>query len=428
MGVAGKTDAYDVAQGILYAAGLPADDGSGGVVQASSAASVINLSLGGSGTTTDLEDAVVSASNAGALIVASAGNSSSSGAHYPSDYPQVISVSAVGPDTLLASYSNYGSNIDIAAPGGDFQDGLDMSHPNTQTFGVLSCMWDFSQSAPVAVWAHGTSMAAPHVSGVAALLLAQQPSLTATQLRARLIDYAVDMGTSGWDEEYGAGVLNARSSLTQSLAPPRDLYARLYNAGTGEIEETVAVENDGSYAFTDLADGDYLVYAGQDANDDQDIGEPGRRWGAFGGSATPTTITVAGAGDHPASFTVGFPFEWEPNNPFENANPLPVGAYLIGMMFEASDVYRIVILQAGQYTFETSAVSGYCGFALNEDTILELYDASFTLLAENDDIDTSGRNWCSRITMTLQPGTYYASLTGWQGLGLPYRLEVRSGG
>jgi hypothetical protein len=98
------------------------------------------------------------------------------------------------------------------------------------------------------------------------------------------------------------------------------------------------------------------------------------------------------------------------------------------MMFEASDVYRIVILQAGQYTFETSAVSGYCGFALNEDTILELYDASFTLLAENDDIDTSGRNWCSRITMTLQPGTYYASLTGWQGLGLPYRLEVRSGG
>jgi hypothetical protein len=266
------------------------------------------------------------------------------------------------------------------------------------------------------------------VSGVAALLLAYDNSLTAAQLRARLLEYALDMGPPGWDEEYGAGVLNARNSLTQSHAPPRALYARLYDVATGDIEATVAVDPDGAYAFPDLADGDYVVYAGQDESGDQLIGEPGRRWGAHGSAATPTVISVAGAGDYPASFTVGFPFEWEPNNPFENANPIPVGAHLIGLMFEASDVFTFVVSQGGTYTIETSAISGACGLALNADTRMELYDGALELVAENDDIDYSGFDWCSRITATLQPGTYYASLRGWYGIGLPYRVHVRAGG
>jgi subtilisin family serine protease len=428
IGVAGMADAYDVAQGILYAAGLPADNGAGGVVQAPSAARVINLSLGGPGGTTDLQNAVLSAGNAGALLVASAGNTPSSIPNYPAAYAQTISVSAVGPDTLLASYSSYGATIDIAAPGGDFQDAADLDHPIVASFGVLSDLWDFSQSTWEMGFAHGTSAAAPHVAGVAALLLAHDNSLTAAQLRARLLDYAVDRGSPGWDQEYGAGVVNARNSLTQTLAPPRHLYARLYNVTTTAVEATVAVDPDGAYAFSDLTDGDYVVYAGEDESGDQLIGVPGRRWGAHGSAATPTAITVAGGGNYPASFTVGFPFEWEPNNPFENANPIPLGAYLIGMMFEASDVFAFVVSEAGVYTVETSATSGACGLALSEDTVLELYDGSFDLIAENDDIDYSGLNWCSRVTETLQPGTYYASLRGWYGIGLPYRVQVRSGG
>jgi hypothetical protein len=334
----------------------------------------------------------------------------------------------VGPDTLLASYSTYGSTIDIAAPGGDFDDGTGLGHPAVESFGVVSTLWKFDVSEPAAGYAQGTSMAAPHVSGVAALLLAHDNALTAAQLRARLLDYAVDRGPPGRDDEYGAGVLNARNALTQSLAPPRDLYARLYNVATTAIEATVAVDPDGAYAFTDLANGDYVVYAGQDESGDQLVGLPGRRWGAYGGTATPTVITVSGGGDNPASFSVGYPFEWEPNNPFENANPLPLGTYLIGFMFEASDVYAFEITQTGRHTIETSAVSGSCGWALSEDTVLELYDASFELVAQNDDIDVDGYDYCSRITTTLQPGTYYASLQGVYGIGLPYRIHVRAGG
>src|SRR5206468_1970742 len=157
---------YDIAQGVLYAAGLPADDGAGGTVQATSGARIINMSLGGPSGTTDLANAVTAATNAGSLIVAAAGNAGTSAPNYPAAYPEVLSVSAVGPDGLLASYSSYGSTVDIAAPGGDFADG-------DATFGIASTVWNFTTSTASYEVFQGTSMAAPHVSGVAALILAQ---------------------------------------------------------------------------------------------------------------------------------------------------------------------------------------------------------------------------------------------------------------
>ena len=82
---------YDVAQGILYAAGLPADDGNGATVQPRSGAKVINLSLGGPTTSKVIHDAVIAATNAGALIVAAAGNDGTSDPIYPAAFPEVLS-------------------------------------------------------------------------------------------------------------------------------------------------------------------------------------------------------------------------------------------------------------------------------------------------------------------------------------------------
>src|SRR5204863_7261541 len=78
LGVAGFGETYDIAQGILYAAGLPADDGAGGTVQATSAAKIINLSLGGPDDDPTLHNAIISAASAGALVVAAAGNEGTS--------------------------------------------------------------------------------------------------------------------------------------------------------------------------------------------------------------------------------------------------------------------------------------------------------------------------------------------------------------
>src|SRR6266568_2660696 len=161
LGVAGFGETYDVAQAILYAAGLPADDGAGGTVQASSGAAILNLSFGGSGDDPTLHSAIVSAVNSGALVVAAAGNDGSSAPFYPAAYPEVLAVAAVGPDGAPPAYSNFGSYVGVRAPGGNFALG-------DATDGVVSTIWDFSatpDNAAVYAFGEGTSFAAPHVSG-----------------------------------------------------------------------------------------------------------------------------------------------------------------------------------------------------------------------------------------------------------------------
>jgi subtilisin family serine protease len=419
IGVAGFGTFYDIAQGILYAAGLPADNGKGGTVTAPSGARIINLSLGGSPGSSTLHNAVIAATNAGALVIAAAGNSGNTSLLYPAAYAEALSVSAVGPDGLRASYSSYGSTIDIAAPGGDIADG-------DGSFGVLSTAWNYVTNAPIYDSWDGTSMATPHVSGVAALLLAQTPSLTQAQLRARLTTYAVDAGSPGRDDQYGAGIVNARNSLTQTLAPPTKVYARLFSAG-GLLLGTAAVAADGSYAFTGLGDGSYTVYGGTDENGDGQLGVPGRRWGALGGSAMPSPVTVDGAAIYPATFAVALPTELEPNDVPAQANALVIGGYVTGAIGSLSDVdaFRVRIPQSGTYTLETSAVNGACGFALEANTILTLEDSTGTVLASNDDIDAAALNYCSRMAVGLTAGTYYATVTGTSGRR--YRLSLRTG-
>ncbi|HKE91593.1 MAG TPA: S8 family serine peptidase [Gemmatimonadales bacterium] len=419
IGVGGSGSFYDIAQGILYAAGLPADDGKGGTVMAPSAARVINVSLGGASGSSALHNAVIAATNAGALVIAAAGNDGSTSALYPAAYSEALAVSAVGPDGQLASYSTHGSAIDIAAPGGDITDG-------GGTYGVMSTVWNFVANTPSYDSWDGTSMATPHVSGVAALLLAQNPSLTAAQLRSRLTTWAVDAGPAGADDLYGAGIVNARNSLTQSFAPPAQVYALLYDASTGRLVAQAPTAN-GAYSFNGLDDGSYLIYGGADENGDGQVAVAGRAWGTLGGSATPSTVTVNGAGTYGASFAIAQPVELEPNNTIAEANALAIPGTMNGTLSTASDVdmVRVLIAQPGAYTFETAAQNGACGFALEANTELALENSNGVVIASNDDIDAGMLNYCSRITATLTPGVYYVAVTGWTAGR--YRLTARVG-
>ena len=71
-----------------------------------------------------------------------------------------------------------------------------------------------------------------------------------------------------------------------------------------------------------------------------------------------------------------------------------------------------MIPQQGQYTFETSAVDGACGFALEEDTVIGVFDAQGTPLGSNDDINQATDNLCPRVTLTLAPGRYRVDVQG----------------
>jgi subtilisin family serine protease len=419
LGVAGSGSTYDIALGILYAAGYPVEDGKGGVVVAPSRSHIINLSLGGAGYSTTLATAVRMATEAGSLVIAAAGNNASSTSFYPAAFPEVVSVSSVSAHGLPARYSNFGATIEIAAPGGDFGDG-------GATFGVGSTTWNFAEGQPQYGYYQGTSMAAPHVAGVAALILAREPGLSNHQLRERLTAFARDMGPPGRDDRYGAGIANARNSLTRTLSPTRELYVRLYDAASGAALQTLRAPG-GEFRFEALPDGQYYVYAGADESGDGLVGRGDRLWSGQNVVGEPVLLTVDGAGTYIGSPSLDYAMEREPNDTPGLATRLMLDGYVRGTRQQPDDEdWYLITLPAGEFIFETSGWGETaCGYTTAMNTSLALYDSAGAMIASNDNIDPLRRNFCSRIGISLQAGEYRLRVTGTDG---PlYQLEARRG-
>ena len=418
--ITGSGSFFDIAQGVLYAAGLPASNGSGGTVTAPSRAAIINMSLGGTANTNVLATAVTAATNAGTLIVAAAGNSASNTPLYPSAYPEVVSVVALGPDMQLASYTSVGTVVSLAAPGGN-------SSRFGGSAGVASSTWNFVTSAPNYAYYDGTSMASPHVAGVAALVLGANPGLTNAQLRARLQNTAVDLGPPGRDDRYGYGLVNAFNAVNNLQGPRRDNYVRVVEAVTGSVVKTVAVRADGSYVVSRLGAGSYYVFAGQDENTDRVIGMPGRRWGWYGGASGPQLVQLGATQNVIAAINIGLPVETKPNGSIATANRIPVNGYITGAVTApvTTGTFVVTIPTAGTYYFETTGVLGSCAFGLELDTVISLLDASGSVLATNDDAVFPSSQFCSTLSRALTPGTYYVTVSGSVGSQGQYRLWVR---
>jgi serine protease len=184
----------DVVEGIRYAV----DHG----------ATVINLSLGSRASARLMEEAVAYAHSKGVTVVAAAGNENSSQVSYPARYPHVIAVSATGPDGTKAPYSNYGVGVDIAAPGG-------AKTPEHPEYGILQQTINRrNPDEPVFAYFQGTSMAAPHVAGVAALIQAQgikDPDKVEAILKMSAAPVPGDK-----QNFYGAGRLDAARALARA--------------------------------------------------------------------------------------------------------------------------------------------------------------------------------------------------------------------
>jgi len=427
LGITGDGIAFDVAQGVLYAAGLPAAGSGDSLVTAPSRAPIINLSLGSPEDDPSLSSAVAAAVAAGCLVVASAGNSTWDLPTYPAAYPGVMGVSAVGMDGQIASYSNAGTYVAVAAPGGEFR--LDDNGGD----GVLGLGWDFTAGVPTLLFGYGTSAAAPFVSGVAALLLAHQPGLTAAQLTTRIEQYAARPPNATRDDNYGWGIVDAYGALMQQSGPVRSVHVELFDA-TGARTASAAADSAGGFVFAALSPGTYHVMAGEDEDGDGVIGVPGRRLGWDGGVGAPVAFPVtAQSALQTAAVTIGMPLEAEPNDQPAEANRLDVNSYVVGSITppDVQDVYTVRVPASGQYTFETSGVTGSCGFGIELDTQLALADSSGAAIASNDDENSFTGPFCSKITATLAPGRYYVTVTGSSANGLAdrgrYRLQVRSG-
>jgi len=425
LGITGDGSDFDIAQGMLYAAGIAVPGAGGTMVQAPSRAPILNMSLGGSGTSTTMHNAVNAVVAAGSLIVASAGNDGLDLPSYPAAYDGVMAVAAVGQDGLLATYSNGGTFISVAAPGGDFR------FDDNGGGGVYGPGWDFNRAAPLHLFGYGTSGSAPYVSGIAALLLAQTPTLTAAQLRSRIEQYATRPAGASRSDSYGWGIANAYNALTQQSGPPHSTFVRLVDATSGATFAATATNN-GSFVIARIPNGSYYVQAGEDESGDGAIGTPGRRFAFAGGFGSPTVFNVNNNAQSTA-IALGIPTEVEPNDSVAAANTLSVGSYVTGNITppDIRDVYRVTIPTAGVYTFETSGLVGSCGYGIELDTFISLSSAAGANLASNDNFTSATSRWCSRISTTLQPGIYYLSVSGTAVNGFAdhgrYRLEVRSG-
>ncbi|OGK21285.1 hypothetical protein A3C23_02125 [Candidatus Roizmanbacteria bacterium RIFCSPHIGHO2_02_FULL_37_13b] len=174
---------------------------------ADNGARVINMSLGGSGSSQSMADAISNAVKKNVVVVVAAGNSSGNNADslYPASDPNVITVSATGPSDELAHYSSYGTCVDVAAPGGNPSGGSSTCTDAT----CIASTWPGNKYNILT----GTSMASPHVAGLAALVLSKNPSLTSLQVRQIIESSAVDLGTSGKDIKFGAGRIDVKAAL-----------------------------------------------------------------------------------------------------------------------------------------------------------------------------------------------------------------------
>jgi serine protease len=195
LGEGGSGTFTDIVDGLRWAAGMPVPN----VPQNVTPARVINMSLGGAINCSEVQGmqaAIDDVTARGALVVVAAGNDSSDAGDYtPASCRNVLTVAGSGPTGELAPYSNYGAVVGILAPGGD---------SNLPNGGILGAVDQNAFSLY-----QGTSMATPHVSAVAALLLSRASQLSPLEVADRIRTNALPRTTMQCPQPCGAGLLNA---------------------------------------------------------------------------------------------------------------------------------------------------------------------------------------------------------------------------
>ncbi|MCP5197779.1 MAG: S8 family serine peptidase [Gammaproteobacteria bacterium] len=247
---------YDIEQAVRFAAGLPNDSGT----VPPRRADVINLSLGSTASSASEQAVYAQARAAGVVIVAAAGNSASNKPFYPASYPGVISVSATTINKTLAVYSNFGPQIDVAAPGGGTATDVNGDGKPDGVLSTVAIDTDDTLAYDYVIW-QGTSMATPHMAGVVALMKALAPSLTPQDIDDLLASGALteDLGASGRDNQFGYGLIDANKAVFAAAnhsgqpvepTPVLAVSPLALNFGTFSNSQTLTVLNGGTGELT----------------------------------------------------------------------------------------------------------------------------------------------------------------------------------
>ncbi len=241
----GSGSTWEVASGILYAAGLEEP-------YLTEPAHIINLSLGGPDKCEVMEEAVQKAEKKGVIMVAASGNNNSSGELlYPAEFPETIAVGAVNynyqDEPQRAYYSNNGPLLDVVAPGGD------------GTGGILSTYFSINGNK---VYNYdnfiGTSMATAHVSGAIGLMLSG--GIQTNEVREILHNTSMDLGEEGFDEEYGHGLINTYWAVNNVQNIKVLVGNRKGNVIDTVLETKIDLRSQ-AYEIEGIPGGEYRIYA-----------------------------------------------------------------------------------------------------------------------------------------------------------------------
>lgn len=235
----GRGNSSGIAEAIFYAV----DNG----------AAIINLSLGGEYITRIEKLAVQYAVDHHVIVVVASGNTASDTSNYGfAKLDTVITVAASGLDDRRATFSNWGQDVNLTAPGVDIlslrarrTDFVEVSGALNHTPGI-----DFVGPEKKYYRASGTSFAAPFVSGAASLLLAANPELSAAQVTRMLLMSSDDIEEPGWDQLTGYGRLNVRSAM--SADPDYETRVRVAAIQPAQVDGGVVVQVIGAAYSTDF--------------------------------------------------------------------------------------------------------------------------------------------------------------------------------
>ncbi len=423
LGLGGGTD-YDILQAVRYAAGLENDSGT----LPARKADIINLSLGGINFSQAAQDVFTDLRDEKVIIIAAAGNSASTTPFYPAAYEGVLSVNAVDINQELAWYSNFGPTVDLAAPGGDNSTDVNLDgFPD----GILSTCGNHLTASIEFVYCYfqGTSMAAPHVAGIVALMKAIHPELTPAELDILIANGNIteDIGPAGRDDRFGNGLIDAFKALeaAQNLAGGGDLPLTLIVSPTAlnfglRTRAELRIEQDGGNL------GDQLVVNAVGADvpwltvnpDDIDANRLGTYAVRVDRNSLPSgiysaTITVDAV--NPSVNTVKVPVSVQKNQTIVGGN---TGFHYV--LLVDADTLEVkaqdnVPFESGGYPYAfTNVPSGtyqiFAGTDLNNDLFLgdpgEAYGAYLTLdqpLAIAISTDQNGLNFTTNYDVTIRP-------------------------
>lgn len=363
-------------------------------------AHVINMSLGASSYSRGEEIAVDYAWGRGVVVVAAAGNTGSEQYHYPAAHKHTIAVAATTSADVLASFSTRGDFVDVAAPGASIY--------STYRGGGYAFM-------------SGTSMASPHVAGLAALILSRNPTLAPDAVRALIEKNADDLGVFGWDNAFGHGRINARKAL--AATPPDDGPVptaepgpplAIWPAGCQELIPDGDFEaGAGAWQLS----GDALVDATRVYSGSQALYLPG---GPNTRATVTRTVTLPAFPPAPLAGTLWFAYRIETSDWGKGTTPdFPYDDWLTAEFRSADGQRRVSLLRTGN-TADTSS-SGlpwdrylYRMERMELATLKQAGAINLVFTAANDSDTAATSFWIDEVRFCVKSGyVYYWPLFTW---------------